>query len=47
MPPSFWSLEKAEVRQPLLILFPCLGMPENVGVTLQCNLLFGPLRRRR
>ena len=40
MSPSFWSLEKAEVRQPLLILSPCLGIPENAGVTYQFRPLF-------
>ena len=28
-----WAPEKAGVRQPLLILSPCLGIPGNVGVT--------------
>ena len=28
-----WAPEKAGVRQPLLIFSPCLGTPENAGVT--------------
>ena len=28
----FWALEKARGRQPILILFPLLGTPENIGV---------------
>ena len=28
----FWALEKAGVRQPILILFFLLGTPENAGV---------------
>ena len=28
----FWALEKVGVRQPLLILSPMLGTPENAGV---------------
>ena len=29
----FWASEKAWLRQPVLILSPCLGTPENAGVT--------------
>ena len=38
----FWAPEKAGVRQPILILSPCLGTPENVGVTQHlCPVFFG------
>ena len=31
LPPTCGPLEKAGVRQPLLILSPCLGTPENAA----------------
>ena len=38
----FWAPEKARVRQALLILSPCLGTPENAGVTQPFRPPLGP-----
>ena len=40
--PSFGLSEEAGVSQPLLMFSPCLGIPENVGVTQKFNLFWAP-----
>ena len=44
----FWALEKARVRQPILMLFPrlVLGTPGNAGVAWQFRPLLGPQEGR-
>ena len=37
----FWAPQKAGVRQPILILSPLLGTPENAGVTWHFRPLLG------
>ena len=44
--PSFWAPEKVGLRQPILILSPCLGTPENAGVPYQFRPLLGPREGR-
>ena len=38
----FQAPERARVRQPILILYPCLGTPDNAGVAYHFGPLVGP-----